>query len=538
MDAFKFVVDLKNYKVKNKDSWSGSFGRVYVVEEKHTKKLFAAKTLHQSITSVSSQKQFFKEIGVMSHACHPLVVDFVGFNMCDFDNQNKPTIIMEYMPNGSLRDVLDQSRKKKIRFTNTLKQISMIGIAIAVEHLNNENIIHRDVKPQNVLMDDKLHPKLGDFGFSRIFDNDTSPFTTSALGTPIFTAPENIKKQLYSYKVDVYSYAMILYELASGVQPYINAANVHSLYNQVLHGIRPDTSCVKNKSLKKLIQKCWHGNPNKRPSFSEVVHLLITDSSLLLDDVDVNEIDEFLKQFNLKTSYKTNHQIEQTIDHQIEQTIDHQIEQTDSIISAKNVCVYGSNYNSSNHNHITNNINMQEGNNNVKRIFTTSNNEIINKFDIPGYEALNDTNKNLIEQAIGGDLESCTTVAYNLMHGYNDFPKCQKEARKYMKIAVELGDADATNMYAVSLRAEGQKDSAFAYFRRAAELGNTNAMMSLAEMLNNGEGCPVNQNEASQLIQMAADSGNILAIAKMSESSSELVEKISLDNDFFSPRTY
>ena len=121
---------------------------------------------------------------------HPSIIRFIGFSSTNFHHEPKPVIITEFLPNGSLYDILELERKSLIDFdwNSTRKLIIIYGIASAMDHLHFNNIIHRDLKPANILMDEFLCPKVGDFGLSKGIDNTVNS-TTEIKGTPPYMSP-------------------------------------------------------------------------------------------------------------------------------------------------------------------------------------------------------------------------------------------------------------------------------------------------------------------------------------------------------------
>lgn len=100
-----FIVDLKDFE-KIEKIGSGSYGKVYLVREKETNKLFAAKVLKEGFSSSESQKLLFKEIITCSKIKHPAVLSLIGFNLMDFKDRPRPTLLTEYISNGSLQKLI------------------------------------------------------------------------------------------------------------------------------------------------------------------------------------------------------------------------------------------------------------------------------------------------------------------------------------------------------------------------------------------------------------------------------------------------
>ena len=165
---------------------------------------------------------------------HPTLVRFVGYSLKDFKDQDCVVIIMENAKNGSLASVLKKNQKMKsdALFNNTTRQKILIGISYAMMYLHRNHVIHRDLKPSNVVLDEFYHPHLTDFGTSKFNRPDHTLEQTSKIGTPVYMAPEVMKKEeimingkkikitKYDEKADVYSFAILMFEVVTDKLPY------------------------------------------------------------------------------------------------------------------------------------------------------------------------------------------------------------------------------------------------------------------------------------------------------------------------------
>lgn len=108
------------------------------------------------------------ELKVLQSLRFPSIVKFIGFCDRNFNNEDYPTIITEYLKNGSLFDFLKNVFEGTKKLDNTKRMMILIGIALGIEYLHNHEIIHRDLKLKNILLDDELNPKICDFNITSI----------------------------------------------------------------------------------------------------------------------------------------------------------------------------------------------------------------------------------------------------------------------------------------------------------------------------------------------------------------------------------
>ena len=105
---------------------------------------------------------------IHSDVHHPSITKLIGYSSLDFEQKPGLVIVIEYIPNGALERILSYERDNiKPKFwSNTMKMINIYGIASAISYLHSLNILHLDIKPQNVLVDDFVFPYICDFGLS------------------------------------------------------------------------------------------------------------------------------------------------------------------------------------------------------------------------------------------------------------------------------------------------------------------------------------------------------------------------------------
>lgn len=176
----------------------GSFGKVYKVKSKKDGKIYAAKISNKSYVSNSAQeiRDISREVNIIAKINHPSILKFILFSSVDFKSRLRPVIFTEFASNGSLENLI---QKEKYSSNGILKNINKLiiiyGVASAMSYLHSHKILHRDLKPDNILIDEFLFPKIADFGLSKVNHfNQVSMTMKSTIGsikgTPIYMAPE------------------------------------------------------------------------------------------------------------------------------------------------------------------------------------------------------------------------------------------------------------------------------------------------------------------------------------------------------------
>jgi serum/glucocorticoid-regulated kinase 2 len=211
LDSFKVL------KVLGK----GSFGRVYLVEHIPTSKLYAMKELRKDVLIDTDQIQNTKiEKEIMKNANHPFLLNL----FCVFQTPGKIFFLMKFMRGGELYTLLTKER----RFQENRARFYVSQIITALSHLHKNHIIYRDVKPENILMDEDGYICLTDFGLARFLEEDKR--ATSFCGTPEYMAPEIILAEGHNKAVDWWSIGIFLYEMLVGIPPFYHQ-NQNTMYH-------------------------------------------------------------------------------------------------------------------------------------------------------------------------------------------------------------------------------------------------------------------------------------------------------------------
>jgi serine/threonine protein kinase len=213
----------------------------------------------------SQEDAFFRETSALANLGHPCIVPFFGYVLRV--GRVGPKIVTHFMSGGPLNGVL-QSRPSW--WNGTAKSIVVAGIVLGMIAVHESGFIHRDLKPSNILLDDDHRPRISDFGSSQ-GQSVTGTLTGGfQIGTPLYMAPELYEQEGYSEKVDVYSFALILYEIVVGRQVFSSSLTLPQLALKVAKGGRAEIPPDVDKLVADLIQRGWSASPAERPSFRAI----------------------------------------------------------------------------------------------------------------------------------------------------------------------------------------------------------------------------------------------------------------------------
>ncbi|OCT69004.1 hypothetical protein XELAEV_18040312mg [Xenopus laevis] len=274
----------------------GGFGTVYKGWSQSLNMEVALKTIEgaQSFSINKLMKDILKEREVMEKASNPFVIRLLGMYERREVQAMEHGLVMEYMPNGSLRSLFDIT---DVPWALRFQMLHQVALGMNYLHTLDPPIIHRDLKPSNVLLNKHYDVQITDFGLSKIVGATTSA-TSSFAGTPSYMAPEALDDLNYkpTMAYDVYSFGILIWTVLSGEEPFPNA-HPALIHFGVSKGQRPSLEVLGHlghikmvPEAKELMIKCWSGNPDERPSFLECSH-----STRLMFEEYSNEIEDAIR---------------------------------------------------------------------------------------------------------------------------------------------------------------------------------------------------------------------------------------------------
>lgn len=264
----------------------GTYGNVYLCRWKSKEKYVALK-------KIICEDIAIKEVNIMLSLNHPHIVKFYGITQKD----DVLGIVMEFVKNGNLRQYY-KNNLKNIREDSERYQIQwkiMHDIAKGIEYCHSKNIYHRDIKSVNILVDieNKVF-KLSDFGTAKeklsstlsIMKNNEK---TACVGSYPWMAPEILNREKYTSASDIYSMAMVFYEITNFRYPFKKGTAMHDLATSVVRGERPlfvDEDPNKkdylpiHPKMKELIKACWVGKREDRMKIQDIISFIKKEGNI------------------------------------------------------------------------------------------------------------------------------------------------------------------------------------------------------------------------------------------------------------------
>ncbi|XP_059666563.1 probable L-type lectin-domain containing receptor kinase S.7 [Cornus florida] len=272
----------------------GAFGTVYKAFISSSGTISAVK---RSKHAHEGKTEFLAELSIIACLRHKNLIQLQGW--CA--EKNELLLVYEFMPNGSLDRVLYHDSEQRNPLEWTQRYNIVIGLASVLTYLHQEceqQVIHRDIKTSNIMLDSNFNPRLGDFGLARLMDHDKSPVSTLTAGTMGYLAPEYLQYGKATEMTDVFSFGVVILEVACGKRPIEREPNSHKMVNLVDHvwGLYSEGKILdaadkrmngefEEDAMKKLLLvglSCANPDSSERPSMRRVLQILINEAEAVV----------------------------------------------------------------------------------------------------------------------------------------------------------------------------------------------------------------------------------------------------------------
>ncbi|CAL4075819.1 unnamed protein product, partial [Meganyctiphanes norvegica] len=253
MDGFEIVREIGQ----------GSYGTVWLVKRQRDSKQLVLKTVDLRNASIKEIEAARQEVVLLSRLKHPNIVSYKG----SFELENQLHLLMSFCEGGDLQRCIKQQKGKNFTEEKIIRWF--IQITMALQYLHQNNILHRDLKTQNIFLTIIGLIKLGDFGVCRVLDNSVDMATTM-IGTPYYMSPELFAGVPYNHKSDMWSLGCCLYELVT-LKNAFQARDMAALINRISRGKVNIIPSQYSQELQFLLDSLLSRAPSKRPSAHSVL---------------------------------------------------------------------------------------------------------------------------------------------------------------------------------------------------------------------------------------------------------------------------
>ncbi|KAI1713213.1 protein kinase domain-containing protein [Ditylenchus destructor] len=252
------VVKVGFYEVESTIG-KGNYAVVKLARHRITKTEVAIKIVDKRRLDSENLAKVYREIQVLKHIKHPHIIKLYQV----METKAMIYLVTEYAPNGEIFDLISKQR----RLTEDNAREKFWQIISAVQYLHNFNIVHRDLKAENLLLDSNFQIKLADFGFSNFYNK--SETLNTFCGSPPYAAPEVFEGKRYAGpEIDIWSLGVVLYVLVCGVLPF-EGTNLQFLRDRVLSG-RIRIPYFMSSDCENLIRRMLTLDPAKRPTIEQI----------------------------------------------------------------------------------------------------------------------------------------------------------------------------------------------------------------------------------------------------------------------------
>lgn len=265
---------------------SGGMAEVYLGEDILLEKHIAIKILRKELINNRESVRYFKnEAEVISHLSHPNIVEVYDVGMAE----GNPYIVMEYVEGKTLKEII----REKAPLTPAFAIYVMEGVLAALIHSHKKGIIHRDIKPHNIMLNKRGEVKVMDFGIARITDQSaTMTITSDIVGSVHYLSPEQASGAEITELTDIYSSGIVFYEMLTGRLPYEGQNPVSIAVNHIQGGLVPPKDLVPEipQEIENIVLKATMRDPRKRFKNALEMSIYIEKARVLMEEGKINQV--------------------------------------------------------------------------------------------------------------------------------------------------------------------------------------------------------------------------------------------------------
>uniref|UniRef100_A0A8C3IWN9 non-specific serine/threonine protein kinase n=1 Tax=Chrysemys picta bellii TaxID=8478 RepID=A0A8C3IWN9_CHRPI len=241
----------------------GSFGKAILVKAKENSRQYVIKEINICKMSNKEREESRREVAVLANMKHPNIVLYRE----SFEENGSLYIVMDYCEGGDLFRRINA--QKGILFSEDQIMDWFVQICLALKHVHDRKILHRDIKSQNIFLTKDGTIQLGDFGIARVL-NSTVELARTCIGTPYYLSPEICQNKPYNNKSDIWALGCVLYEMCT-LKHAFEAGNMKNLVLKIISGSFPPVSLHYSYDLRNLLSQLFKRNPRDRPSVNSIL---------------------------------------------------------------------------------------------------------------------------------------------------------------------------------------------------------------------------------------------------------------------------
>ncbi|XP_039920262.1 serine/threonine-protein kinase Nek1 isoform X15 [Hirundo rustica] len=249
--------------IKVRKIGEGSFGKAILVKAKENGQQYVIKEINISKMSNKEREESRREVAVLANMKHPNIVLYRE----SFEENGSLYIVMDYCEGGDLFKKINA--QKGILFSEDQILDWFVQICLALKHIHDRKILHRDIKSQNIFLTKDGTIQLGDFGIARVL-NSTAELARTCIGTPYYLSPEICQNKPYNNKSDIWALGCVLYEMCT-LKHAFEAGNMKNLVLKIISGPFPPVSMHYSYDLRNLLSQLFKRNPRNRPSVNSIL---------------------------------------------------------------------------------------------------------------------------------------------------------------------------------------------------------------------------------------------------------------------------
>nr|KAF6347070.1 NIMA related kinase 1 [Pipistrellus kuhlii] len=241
----------------------GSFGKAILVKSTEDDRQYVIKEINISRMSNKEREESRREVAVLANMKHPNIVQYRE----SFEENGSLYIVMDYCEGGDLFKRINA--QKGVLFQEDQILDWFVQICLALKHVHDRKILHRDIKSQNIFLTKDGTIQLGDFGIARVL-NSTVELARTCIGTPYYLSPEICENKPYNNKSDIWALGCVLYEMCT-LKHAFEAGNMKNLVLKIISGSFPPVSLHYSYDLRCLLSQLFKRNPRDRPSVNSIL---------------------------------------------------------------------------------------------------------------------------------------------------------------------------------------------------------------------------------------------------------------------------